>query len=148
MYLFYLHAAHCVKRGTVFPYIGSHIVKNCKVKCYVSGIRFVFCGNTVSIWHGAIPVCGWRLRPPHVEGASNMLNKQSPTTYKGWSSGLSFGDWPKTVHFKKGNNLRNGIIRVLFGTPEGKNHLEELGVDWWIILQWIFKKKDARRGPD
>jgi hypothetical protein len=30
--------------------------------------------------------------------------------------------------------------RVLFGKPEGKNQLEDLGVDEKIILEWIFKK--------
>jgi len=112
VYLIYLHAVHCVKRGTVFPCVGPHIVKNCKVECYVSELRFMFCGSTVSIRHGAIPVCGWRLRPPHMEVASNILNEQSPTAYNCWSSSLSFGDWPKTVHFKKDKNLRKGIIII------------------------------------
>jgi hypothetical protein len=60
-----------------------------------------------------------------------MLNKQSPTANKDLSSSLSFGDWPKTVHFEKGNNLRNRIVGVLFGIPERgrENHVEKLGVD-------------------
>jgi len=28
--------------------------------------------------------------------------------------------------------------------PEGKNHLEDPGLDWRIILRWIFRKWDAR----
>jgi hypothetical protein len=123
-----LHAVHCVKRGNILPYIGPHIVKNCKVKCYVRELSFVICDSTVSIRHGATPVCGWRLRSPHMEVASNMLNKQSPTTYKGLSS-LSFDNRPKTVHFRKGNNLRSTIFGVLFWTPEKENHVEKLGVD-------------------
>ena len=27
--------------------------------------------------------------------------------------------------------------RVLVGKPEGKNHLEDLGVDGSVILKWI-----------
>jgi hypothetical protein len=30
--------------------------------------------------------------------------------------------------------------KVLVGRPEGKNHLENLGVDWMIILKLIFMK--------
>jgi hypothetical protein len=30
------------------------------------------------------------------------------------------------------------------GKPEGKNHLEEPGVDEKIILKWIFRKWDVR----
>jgi hypothetical protein len=29
------------------------------------------------------------------------------------------------------------------GKPEGKNHLEEPGVDGTIILRWIFRKWDV-----
>jgi len=125
----YLQAVHCVKRGTVFPYIGPHIVKNCKVECYVSELCFVFRSNIVSIRHGAIPVCGWRLRPPHMEVASNMLNEQLPTANKGWSSSLRFGDWPKTVQFWKGNNLRNGIIIIVI--------IIIIFIYWnWVVTRW------------
>ena len=33
-----------------------------------------------------------------------------------------------------------GIYRVLVGKPEGKNHLEDPGLDGRIILRWIFRK--------
>jgi hypothetical protein len=35
---------------------------------------------------------------------------------------------------------RRGVFRVLEGKPEGKNHLEDTGVDERIILRWIFRK--------
>jgi hypothetical protein len=38
---------------------------------------------------------------------------------------------------------RQGAYRVLVWRPEGKNHLEGLGVDGMIILQRIFKTWDG-----
>ena len=32
-----------------------------------------------------------------------------------------------------------GASRVWVGKPEGKNHLEDPGIDWRIILKWILK---------
>jgi hypothetical protein len=32
------------------------------------------------------------------------------------------------------------LYRVLVGKPEGKNHLEDQGIDGRIILRWIFRK--------
>jgi hypothetical protein len=34
---------------------------------------------------------------------------------------------------------RSGVHSVLVGKPEGKNHLEDPGVDGRIILKWIFR---------
>jgi hypothetical protein len=34
------------------------------------------------------------------------------------------------------------IYRVLMGKPEGKEHLEDPGVDGRIILGWIFREWD------
>jgi hypothetical protein len=43
---------------------------------------------------------------------------------------------------------RRGVYRVLIGRADGKNHLEDLGVDGRIILKHIFKKweGEARNG--
>jgi hypothetical protein len=37
---------------------------------------------------------------------------------------------------------RIGTYRVWVGRPDGKNHLEDLGVDGRIILKWTFKTWD------
>jgi len=34
---------------------------------------------------------------------------------------------------------RRGVYRVLVEKPEGKNNLEDPGVDGRIILRWIFR---------
>jgi hypothetical protein len=36
-----------------------------------------------------------------------------------------------------------GTCRILVGRPEGRNHLEDPGVDGRIILKRIFKKWDG-----
>ena len=38
---------------------------------------------------------------------------------------------------------RRGAYRVLVGKPEGKNHLEDPGLDGRIILRWIFRKRNV-----
>jgi hypothetical protein len=39
---------------------------------------------------------------------------------------------------------RRGAYRILVGKPEGRNHLEDPGVDRWIILIRIIRKWDLR----
>jgi hypothetical protein len=34
--------------------------------------------------------------------------------------------------------------RILMGKPEGRDLLEELGMEVWLMLVWIFKKCDVR----
>ena len=36
-----------------------------------------------------------------------------------------------------------GVYRVSMGEFEGKNHLENPGVDGRVILRWIFRKWDV-----
>ena len=38
---------------------------------------------------------------------------------------------------------RRGVYRVLVGKPEGKNHLEDPGIDGRIIVRWNFRKWDG-----
>jgi len=39
---------------------------------------------------------------------------------------------------------RRVLYRFLVGKPEGRNRLEDPGVDGMIILKWIFRKWDVR----
>ena len=41
-----------------------------------------------------------------------------------------------------------GTQRVLVGRPEGRNHLEDPGVDGRIILKCIFERLDGGNGLD
>ena len=36
-----------------------------------------------------------------------------------------------------------GVLRVLVGKTEGRNHWGDLGVDGWIILGWISRRWDV-----
>jgi hypothetical protein len=39
---------------------------------------------------------------------------------------------------------RRGAYRVLVDRLEGRIQLEDLGIDGWITLKWIFKKWDGK----
>jgi hypothetical protein len=41
---------------------------------------------------------------------------------------------------------RRVAYRALVGKPEGRNHLEDPGVDGMIILKWIFERLDGDIG--
>jgi hypothetical protein len=43
---------------------------------------------------------------------------------------------------------RRGAYRALVGKPEGRNHLEDPGVDGRIILRWILENWDEGHGLD
>jgi hypothetical protein len=43
---------------------------------------------------------------------------------------------------------RKGAYRILVGRPEGRNNLGQPVADWRIILKWMFKKWNWRRGLD
>jgi hypothetical protein len=43
---------------------------------------------------------------------------------------------------------RKGAYKILVHTPEGKNHLKDLGVDRNMLLKGIFKKWDGEYGLD
>ena len=36
-----------------------------------------------------------------------------------------------------------GVYRVLVGKPEGKNNWGDLGLDGWITLEWISRRRDV-----
>jgi len=35
---------------------------------------------------------------------------------------------------------RRGVYRIFVGKPEGKNNLEDPGIDESVLLRWIFRK--------
>jgi hypothetical protein len=37
------------------------------------------------------------------------------------------------------NGERRDAYKALVGKPEGKSHLEDLGIDGRIILKWLYK---------
>ena len=38
---------------------------------------------------------------------------------------------------------RRVVYTILVGKPEGRNHLEDLGLDGRIIVRWIFRKLEG-----
>jgi hypothetical protein len=45
-----------------------------------------------------------------------------------------------------GMGERRGVYRVFVWKSDGKNDLEDPGLDWRLILQWIFRKWYVGRG--
>ena len=48
----------------------------------------------------------------------------------------------RSLEHVAGMGERRGSYRVLVGKTEGRNHLEDPGVDGRILLKWIFQKWD------
>jgi len=48
-----------------------------------------------------------------------------------------------SVYVCRGGGGWRGVYRVLVGKLEGKNHLEDPGVDGMVILRLIFRKWDV-----
>jgi len=38
---------------------------------------------------------------------------------------------------------RRGVYRLMVGSPEGKDNLDDQGLDGRMILRWIFRKWDV-----
>jgi hypothetical protein len=43
---------------------------------------------------------------------------------------------------------RRAVYRILVGKPEGRDHLEDPGIDVRIILRWTFLKCNGKYGLD
>jgi hypothetical protein len=61
------------------------------------------------------------------------------------SSTQQFFSYLETTFMKWAGHIAHmwegrGTYKVLVGRSEGRNHLEEPGVDGRIILKWVFKK--------
>jgi hypothetical protein len=41
---------------------------------------------------------------------------------------------------------KRDVHKIIVGKPEGRNHLEDPGVDGRIILKWVFEKWDGGMG--
>jgi hypothetical protein len=52
---------------------------------------------------------------------------------------ISFFKGPTECSVTHVGDWRNAY-KVLVGRPDGKTHLENLGVDWMIMLKLIFRK--------
>jgi hypothetical protein len=53
----------------------------------------------------------------------------------------------RAVHAARLGKIRN-IHKILVGKPKGTILLEDLDVDWEIILEWILKTRLGERGLD
>jgi hypothetical protein len=115
---------------------------------------------------GASSGCGWRNGFQMRRVAGNILIMQSRTAEKKWSSGWGLGDvlttpdrknliCYKTLHkawdFDQIKKNEMGGLCGTYGRQETcmqgfgggdlmeRDHLEDVGIDWKIILKWIFK---------
>jgi hypothetical protein len=99
-------------------------------------IKFVTPQNKYRIFYYKIPVSFV---------SSYVINRWQP---KSIVLQFEFRRLAKKCSPSKHNKLRNEIVRVLVGTREGKNHMEDLGVDRRVTLQFILKKQGGGRGLD
>jgi hypothetical protein len=67
------------------------------------GLEFVvpLSYGSLSPSHGTSSGCGWRKRSPDMEGAVNILHKQSQTANKGWTSSLRIGQGANNSSLEK-----------------------------------------------
>jgi hypothetical protein len=85
--------------------------------------------------------CKWGRKPPDM--AANILGKKLLIAAKRWSPGLGMG---LTSHHKKSACYVGIHTKFWAENLNGRDYLEDLGMDGREILKWILKKCDVRVG--
>ena len=75
--------------------------------------------------------------------AAYILNKQSRTAEKGWSSSLGVGRPFKKLPCYKLSKLPRTWTGFWWGNLRERDHMEDPVTDGRIILKWIFRKQDG-----
>jgi hypothetical protein len=105
-----------------------------------------------------IPYYNGMARPQVVDGggglkiwriAANILNRQSRTDDRGWSSSLGVGREANNPHRKTTNVLRNVLKRPEPGRILWQNdHLKDQGADGWMGSKWTLETLVGGCGVD